>query len=79
MVCKHRQAFLTSSRGILQESFMRQYQLFINGEFLSNANRKLIDVINPATGETVKTYDEMSEGTSNAAWPPPRRRTKATA
>ncbi|MCL2648798.1 MAG: aldehyde dehydrogenase [Phycisphaerales bacterium] len=32
---------------------MRQYQLYINGEFLSNANRKMIDVINPSTEEVI--------------------------
>ncbi|MCL2639510.1 MAG: aldehyde dehydrogenase [Phycisphaerales bacterium] len=32
---------------------MRQYQLYINGEFLSNGNRKMIDVINPSTEEVI--------------------------
>ena len=32
---------------------MRQYQLYINGEFLSNGNRKMIDVINPSTAEVI--------------------------
>ena len=38
-----------------------------------------IATINPATGETVKTYDEMSEADVERCWPPPRRYTRATA
>ncbi|NCB05803.1 MAG: aldehyde dehydrogenase family protein, partial [Clostridia bacterium] len=32
---------------------MKQYQLFINGEFLDNGERKMIPVTNPATEEVL--------------------------
>ena len=32
---------------------MRQYQLFIGGEFIPNGGRKMIDVINPSTEEVI--------------------------
>ena len=46
---------------------MRQYQLFINGEFLPNANRKMIDVINPATEETISQIPAGTVDDCNAA------------
>ena len=38
-----------------------------------------IATINPATGATLKTYEEMSEAEVERCWPPPRRRTPVTA
>jgi len=32
---------------------MREYQLFINGEFVPNGDRKMFDVINPSTEEVI--------------------------
>ena len=32
---------------------MKQYELFINGEFVPNGNRKMIQVLNPATEEII--------------------------
>ena len=38
-----------------------------------------IATINPATGETVKTYDEMSDADVERCLAAPRRRPRATA
>ena len=37
-----------------------------------------IATINPATGQTLKTYDEMSEADVERCLAPRRRRTRAT-
>lgn len=39
---------------------MEQYKMFINGEFIDNGSRKMIQVINPATEEVLS---EIPEGT----------------
>ncbi|MDR3593131.1 MAG: aldehyde dehydrogenase [Negativicutes bacterium] len=39
---------------------MKQYQMFINGEFVANGARKMIPVVNPATEEIIA---EVPEGT----------------
>jgi lactaldehyde dehydrogenase/glycolaldehyde dehydrogenase len=43
-----------------EEGNMEQYKMFINGEFIDNGSRKMIQVINPATEEVLS---EIPEGT----------------
>jgi lactaldehyde dehydrogenase/glycolaldehyde dehydrogenase len=40
---------------------MKQYQLFINGEFLDNGSREMIDVLNPATEEVISQIPKATE------------------
>jgi len=40
---------------------MKQYQLFINGEFIDNGNREMIQVINPATEEVISEVPKATE------------------
>ncbi|MBQ9197571.1 MAG: aldehyde dehydrogenase family protein, partial [Clostridia bacterium] len=32
---------------------MKEYQLYINGEFVENGNREMLDVLNPSTEEVL--------------------------
>lgn len=46
---------------------MREYQLFINGEFLPSGNRRMIEVINPSTEEVIsKVPAATKEDADNA-------------
>lgn len=40
---------------------MKQYQLFINGEFVDNGDREMIDVLNPATEEVVSQVPKATK------------------
>ncbi len=40
---------------------MKQYELFINGEFIPNGSREMIDVINPATEEVISRVPKATE------------------
>ncbi len=46
---------------------MREYQLFINGKFLSNDDREMISVINPATEEVISKVPQATEADVEAA------------
>ncbi len=46
---------------------MRQYQLFINGEFVPNGDREMIDVINPATEEVISQVPKATKADVDAA------------
>ena len=46
---------------------MKQYQLFINGEFVDNGDREMIDVLNPATEEVVSQIPKATEADVAAA------------
>lgn len=46
---------------------MKQYQLFINGEFVDNGDREMIDVINPATEEVISQVPKATEADVAAA------------
>lgn len=46
---------------------MREYQLFINGKFLPNGDRKMIDVINPATEEVISKVPAATQEDVEAA------------
>ena len=39
---------------------MRQYELFINGQFIPNGDRKMIDVINPSTEEVISQVPQAT-------------------
>ena len=40
---------------------MKQYELFINGEFVPNGSREMIKVINPATEEVISEVPKATE------------------
>ena len=40
---------------------LKQYELFINGKFIPNGDRKLIDVINPATEEVISQVPQATD------------------
>ncbi|ACV21615.1 Lactaldehyde dehydrogenase [Slackia heliotrinireducens] len=40
---------------------MKQYQLYINGEFLDNGDREMLDVVNPATEEVISQVPKATE------------------
>ena len=40
---------------------MKQYQLYINGEFLDNGDREMFDVVNPATEEVISQVPKATE------------------
>ncbi len=40
---------------------MKQYQLFINGEFIDNGDREMIDVLNPATEEVISQVPKATQ------------------
>ena len=46
---------------------MRQYELFINGEFIPNGTRKMIPVVNPATEEVISEVPQATEEDVQAA------------
>ena len=46
---------------------MRQYELFINGQFIPNGDRKMIDVINPSTEEVISQVPQATEADVAAA------------
>ena len=46
---------------------MQQYQLYINGEFLDNGDREMIDVINPSTEEVFSQVPKATLEDVNAA------------
>ena len=46
---------------------MRQYELFINGKFIPNGSRKMIQVLNPATEEVISEVPQATEEDVQAA------------
>ena len=46
---------------------MQQYQLYINGEFLDNGDREMIDVVNPSTEEVFSQVPKATLDDVNAA------------
>ena len=46
---------------------MRQYELFINGKFIPNGNREMLDIINPATEEVISQVPKATAEDVNAA------------
>ena len=46
---------------------MRQYELFINGKFIPNGSRKMIQVVNPATEEVISEVPQATEEDVQAA------------
>ena len=46
---------------------MKQYQLYINGEFLDNGDREMIDVLNPSTEEVLSQVPKATEADVAAA------------
>lgn len=46
---------------------MKQYELFINGEFIPNGDREMLDVINPATEEVISQVPKATEADVAAA------------
>ena len=46
---------------------MKRYELFINGKFIPNGDRKMIQVINPATEEVVSEVPQATEEDVQAA------------
>ncbi len=46
---------------------MRQYELFINGKFIPNGSRKMIQVLNPATEEVISEVPQATEEDVRAA------------
>ena len=46
---------------------MRQYELFINGKFIPNGTRKMIQVINPANEEVISEVPQATEEDVQAA------------
>ncbi len=46
---------------------MKQYQLFINGEFVENGTREMLDVVNPATEEVIGQVPKATEADVQAA------------
>ena len=46
---------------------MKTYELFINGEFIPNGSREMIDVINPATEEVISRVPKATEADVAAA------------
>ena len=46
---------------------MRQYELFINGRFIPNGSRKMIQVLNPATEEVISEVPQATEEDVKAA------------
>lgn len=46
---------------------MKQYELFINGEFIPNGDREMITVINPATEEVISQVPKATEADVAAA------------
>ena len=46
---------------------MKHYQLFINGEFVPNGKREMLQVINPATEEVISEVPKATEADVNAA------------
>lgn len=46
---------------------MKQYQLFINGEFIENESREMIEVVNPATEEVISKVPKATTEDVNAA------------
>lgn len=40
----------------MEVSHMREYQMFINGEFVENGSRKMLEVINPSTEEVISRF-----------------------
>ena len=50
-----------------EENPVKQYQLFINGEFIPNGGREMMDVINPATEEVFAQVPKATEADVNAA------------
>ncbi len=46
---------------------MRQYELFINGKFIPNGLRKMIQVLNPATEEVISEVPQATEEDVRAA------------
>ena len=46
---------------------MKQYELFINGAFVPNGDRAMLDVINPATEEVISQVPKATEADVNAA------------
>lgn len=46
---------------------MKQYELFINGEFVPNGDREMLDVINPATEEVISQVPKATKADVDAA------------
>ena len=46
---------------------MKTYELFINGEFIPNGDREMLDVINPATEEVISQVPKATEADVQAA------------
>ena len=46
---------------------MKQYELFINGKFIPTGDRKLIDVLNPATEEVISQVPQATDADVAAA------------
>ena len=46
---------------------MKQYQLFINGEFVPNGDREMADVVNPATEQVIAQVPKATEADVAAA------------
>ena len=46
---------------------MKQYELFINGAFVPNGDREMLDVINPATEEVIAQVPKATEADVDAA------------
>lgn len=46
---------------------MKQYELFINGEFIPNGDREMIQVLNPATEEVISEVPKATEADVEAA------------
>ena len=46
---------------------MKTYELFINGEFIPNGDREMLDVLNPATEEVISQVPKATEADVEAA------------
>ena len=46
---------------------MRTYELFINGEFIPNGDREMLQVINPATEEVISEVPKATAADVEAA------------
>ena len=46
---------------------MEQYQLFINGEFIDNGDREMMDVVDPSTEEVISQVPKATPEDVQAA------------
>ena len=46
---------------------MKEYELFINGKFIPNGNREMLEVLNPATEEVISKVPKATVDDVDAA------------